>query len=97
LEAGNAGVLDLIQVLHTLGDINHQVRASCLGPEAPDLTGLSDIPTVLVRENAGASLEIVTRVDLACFNRLDDFLVDWSGLDEETVVLVLRLGEGDNG
>jgi len=56
LETGNDGILDLVQVLDSLGDVDDAVRARALGAEAPDLAGLGDIPAVRVGEDAGAGL-----------------------------------------
>ena len=96
LEGSDAGVLDLVEVLHTLRDIDEQVRAGRVGTEAPNLTGVRDIPAELVRENASTSLEIVAGVDLAGLDGERELLLDGHGLDVETVVLVLRLRQGDH-
>ena len=49
LEGGNAGVLDLVQVLHALGDVRQQVGARRVGAKAPGGTRMgaqSELPTV---------------------------------------------------
>lgn len=97
LETSNARILNFVKVLHTLGDIDEQVRASCLGTETPDFAGFGDIPAVLVGEDSSADLEIITSVDLALLDTLGEFLIEWRSLDEETVVLVLRLRERNDG
>lgn len=96
LEGSNARVLDFVEVLHTLGDINQQVRASGVGAKTPNLAGIGNVPAILVGENTSAGLEVVTRVNLAIFDGQAELLIYRLGLDIETVVLVLRLGEGNN-
>ena len=96
LEGSNARVLDFVQVLDTLGDIDKQIGTSCVGTEAPNLAGVGNIPTELVGEDTSSQLEIVTRVDLAGFNGSGELFIDGQGLNEETIVLVLRLGKGDH-
>ena len=44
LESSDYRVLDLVQVLHSLGDISDNVRSSLVGTETPDLTGIVDVP-----------------------------------------------------
>lgn len=65
LEAGDHGVLDLVQVLHSLGTIDQDVGPSSLGTEAPDLTGLGDVVLVLFAQVTRAGLEVVTGVYFA--------------------------------
>lgn len=96
LEGSNARVLDFVQVLNSLGDIDQQVGASGVGAETPDLPGIGDIPAVLVSEETGTDLEIVTGADDAVLDGLGEFLLDGESLGEYTVVLVLGLGEGDD-
>ena len=96
LEGSNTRVLDLVEVLHTLRDVDDQVGAGRVRTETPDLAGVGDIPTVLVSKNARARLEIVTWVDLALLDGGGELLTERHRLREETVVLVLRLGESDN-
>jgi hypothetical protein len=93
LETGNDGILDFVQVLNGLGLVNQQVGTSGLGTEAPNLTGIGDIPTVLISKDTGTSLEIVTGSDLSGLNGLRDLLVQRLGDDVQTVVLVGRLGQ----
>ena len=97
LEGGDARVLDFVEVLNTLGDIDEKVGAGGLGTEAPNLTGVSDIPSVVVSKDTSTSLEIVTGGHLAVLNELGELLFDGHGLDVKTVVLVLRLGESNHG
>ena len=48
LEASHYAVLDLVEVLYTLGDVSEDIGPSAVGPEAPNLAGLSHIPFIPV-------------------------------------------------
>ena len=96
LEARNDRVLDFIEVLDGLGLVNEQVGTIGVRTEAPNLTGIGDIPAVLISKDTGTSLEIITRADRAGFNGRADLLGQGLGSDIETVVLVGRLGQGGN-
>lgn len=67
LEAGHHGVLDLIEILHSLGTVHQDVGPGAVRTEAPDLTRLCHVIFVLIAEVAGAGLEVVTWVDFALF------------------------------
>lgn len=97
LEGSNTRILDFVEVLHTLGDIDEQVGAGGVGTEAPNLPGVSDVPAELVSEETSTELVIVTSVDLAVLDGEGELLIDGHGLDVETVVLVLGLGQSDDG
>lgn len=103
LETRDNGILDFVEVLDGLGLVDQQVGTVGVGTEAPDLTGVSDIPSVLVSHVTGAELEVVTGSDLARLNVLGDLLGHRRGDHVDTVVLVGRLGEsldarvGSNG
>ena len=64
LESRDHTVLDLIEVLHSLGAIHQQVGACALGTEAPDLTGLSGIPVELLHQVATTLLQVLTGCDV---------------------------------
>jgi hypothetical protein len=96
LETSNNGILNFVQVLHSLGAINENVGASAVGAEAPDLTGLSDVVLVLVAEVAATHLEVVTGVDLTLVNILSQTIGHGHRLHEQTIVLVGRLGQTHN-
>jgi len=83
--------------LHTLGNIDQQVGTRGIGPETPDLPGIGNIPSVLVSHDPCTSLEIVTGIDLAILDSDGEFLIEWLGFEIETVVLVLGLGQGNDG
>lgn len=97
LETGDDGILDFVEVLDGLGLVNEDVGTSGVGTETPDLTGVSDIPAVLVSEVAGTGLDIVTGGDLAILDILGDLLGQGLSGNVETVVLVGRLGQGSHG
>jgi len=50
LKSSNNAVLDLIQILDTFRDVNHNVGARALGTEAPDLTSFGGIVVVFLGE-----------------------------------------------
>jgi hypothetical protein len=96
LETRDDRVLDFAEVLDSLGLVNEQVGTVGVGTEAPNLTGIGDIPAVLVSEDTGTSLEIVTRADLARLNGEGDLLVKGLSSNVKTVVLVGRLGQSSD-
>jgi hypothetical protein len=96
LETGDDRVLDFVEVLDGLGLVDKQVGTGGVGTEAPNLTGIGDIPAVLVGEDTGTGLEIVTGTDLASLDGLGDLLVEGLSSDVETVVLVGRLGQSSH-
>jgi len=93
LEGRDHGILDLIKVLDSLGHIDKDVGTLVLRTEAPDLTGISDIPAVLISHLTGADLGILLHVDLTTLDSVRDLVLKRLGLHEETVVLVGRLAE----
>jgi hypothetical protein len=60
LEGSDARVLDFVQVLNSLGLINQEIGTGGIGTEAPDLSGVGDVPAVLVSEMSGTNLGIVS-------------------------------------
>lgn len=96
LETGDDRVLDFVEVLDGLGLVDEDVGTVGVGTEAPNLTGIGDIPAVLVSKITGTSLEIVTRADLASLNVLGHLLSKRLSGDVQTVVLVGRLGQGSD-
>jgi hypothetical protein len=91
LETGDDRVLDFVQVLDGLGLVDQHVGTAGVGTEAPDLSGIGNVPPEVVSQDTGTSLEIVTRADLAVLNLLRDLLGEGLGNHVETVVLVGRL------
>jgi hypothetical protein len=94
LETRDERVLDFVEVLDGLGLVNQQVGTGGVGTEAPNLTGIGNIPAEVVSEDTGTGLEIVTGVDLAGLDGEGDLLAEGLSSDVETVVLVGRLGQG---
>jgi len=93
---GHNGVLDFAEVLDGLGLVNEQVGTVGVGTEAPNLTGVSDVPSVLVSKDTGTSLKIVTGSDLAGLDVLGDLLREGLGDHVDTVVLVGGLGQSSH-
>jgi hypothetical protein len=91
LEASNNGILDFIEVLNSLGDIDQEIGSSALGTEGPDLSCLGGVPLVLLDEDTGTSLEVVTGVDISPVDVVRKTLSHGRGLHEETIVFVGRL------
>ena len=96
LETGDDGVLDFVEILDGLGLVNQQVGTGCIGTEAPDLTGVGDIPSIFVGEDTGTGLEIVTGGDLASLDHLGELLVERLSNHVQTVVLVRRLRQSSH-
>ena len=71
LEAGDDGILDLVEVLDSLGAVDEDVGAGGVGAEAPDLPGLSDVVLVLVSQVSATGLEVVTSGNIALKLRRD--------------------------
>ena len=61
LEASDDTVLDLVQVLHSLGAVAHDVGSGAVGAEAPDLTRLRDVVVVLVGKVTTSLLQLLSR------------------------------------
>ena len=95
LEGSNARVLNLVQVLDGLGDIDKKVGTNGVRTEAPDLTGLVDVPLEVVGEVTTASLGIITGVNLTGLNLESKIHVEGLSSHVQAVVLVGRLGEDD--
>lgn len=96
LETGDNGILDFVEVLDGLGLVDEQVGTGGVGTEAPNLTGIGNIPAVLVSKDTGTSLEVVTGADLAGLNGEGDLLLDGLSSHVQTVVLVGRLGQSSH-
>lgn len=96
LETRDDGVLDFVEVLDGLGLVDQQVGTGTVGTEGPDLSGVGDIPAVLVGEDTGTELEIVTSTDLATLDSEGQLLIDGLSNHVQTVVLVGRLGQSSD-
>lgn len=93
LETRDNGILDFEEVLDGLGLIDQQVGTVGVGTEAPNLTGISDIPSVLISKETGTGLDIITGGDLSVLNQVGNLLGEGLSDHVDTVVLVGRLGE----
>ena len=93
LEASDNAVLDLVEVLDTLGHVDEQVGAGALRAEAPNLARLGHVVLVLLVEVASARLELLARRHLALLDVVWQAVRHGHGLHVQTVVLVGRLGE----
>ena len=95
LESSDNGVLDFVKVLNSLGDVEQEIWSSSVWSEAPDLTGFSDIVFVLLGEDLGTSLELITSVDGSSFDIVGETIWHWLSGTVETVVLVWRFGQAN--
>ncbi len=93
LEPSHDAVLDLVKVLHSLGHVHQEVGSGSVGSEAPDLTGLGDIPLVFVSQVTAAGLELLTGRHVALVDVFGETVGERLGLHVQTVVLVGRLGQ----
>merc|ERR1719411_950364 len=78
LETSHHTVLDLVQILHSLG----------VGSEAPDLPGLCDVVVVLVSQVAAPGLEVIPGIHFTVLNVLGEAVGHGDSLHEQPVVLV---------
>lgn len=65
LEPSNNTVLYLIEVLHSLGDVNEQVGPHPLRSKAPNLADLRGIVLILLGQIASTLLGLLTRGHLS--------------------------------
>lgn len=88
LEASDHTVLDLIQVLHNVGDVSEHAGASAIRSKAPDLV-FSNIPVTLFSKVVGMSLELLAgRQKPPPIDVLSQATREGPGLQVQTVVLV---------
>ena len=97
LEASDDGVLDLVQVLNTLGAVDEEIWSGTLWAEAPDLTGLGRVVLVLLAQILGTDLEVLTWVNLVLVDVVWETIWHGHGLHVQTVVFVGRLGQASLG
>ncbi|TNN59006.1 hypothetical protein EYF80_030744 [Liparis tanakae] len=79
------------KVLHSLGNIHQEVGASSIGSEAPDLSGLTDVPLKLLSKVTGTGLDVLTLANITLLNVFCQTIGEGTSLHEQTVVLVGRL------
>ena len=76
LHGGVTAVLDLVQVLHTLGDVDEEVGAVGVGAVAPNLLGQVLVPAEVVDQHLGADLGVRAGSNLQNGNKMNqDFQV----------------------
>jgi hypothetical protein len=88
LERSDHGILDFVEVLNSLGDIEHDVGAVGFGTESPDLPGIGLINVVLLGQDLGTLLGVVSGIDFTLFNGFGETLGEGLGSDPQSVVLV---------
>mmetsp|Transcript_57563 Transcript_57563/g.174050 ORF Transcript_57563/g.174050 Transcript_57563/m.174050 type:complete len:960 (+) Transcript_57563:128-3007(+) len=86
-------LLDLVDVLDSLRDVHHDVRALDLGAPAPDLPRRVVVPPVGLAQRARALLRLGLRAQLAVLDRHVQLLRHRLRHEVDAVVLVGRLGE----
>ena len=88
LEGSLHGILDLMEILDSLGGINQHVWTSGLWTEAPNLLGVVWIPVIVVSELSVSDLWILLGADLVFLNGIGKFVSEWGSLTEDSVMLV---------
>jgi hypothetical protein len=74
LESSLDTVLNLIEILYSLGGINDKISSSSLGSEAPNLHGVIRVKVVLVTEDNSACLCVLFSGDLIIINALSELI-----------------------
>lgn len=74
LESSLDTVLNLIEILYSLGSINDNISSSGLGSEAPDLHGVIRVKFILVSEDNSACLCVLFSGDLIIINGLSEII-----------------------
>ena len=64
LESSDDRVLDLVEILHSLGAVDEEVWSSSLGSKTPDLTSLVHLVFKLVHKVSSTGLGLLTGGDL---------------------------------
>jgi len=65
VEGSDAGILNFVQVLDSLGNVDQQVGSVSVRTKAPDLTGIAGVPVVFVSQDLTTDLGVVARVNLS--------------------------------
>mmetsp|Transcript_7953 Transcript_7953/g.12157 ORF Transcript_7953/g.12157 Transcript_7953/m.12157 type:complete len:732 (+) Transcript_7953:607-2802(+) len=92
-ESTDDGLLDFKKVVDSLGGVNEKVRSSSFGSEGPDLTGFGDIPAEVISELTSLGLGLSSGLDVTIIDSITEIGSNGISLDEETIVLVGRLGK----
>jgi len=97
LEGRLHGVLDFTKELSTLGGIDKHVWSVGVWAEAPDLKGIRLIPVEFVDESSGSLLGLHLWSKFLRLNKIREFVTEWLGLDEKSVMLVWGFGKAHLG
>jgi len=81
LEGSDERVLDLIEVLDSLGLIEEKVGSGGVGTEAPDLSGVGDVPGVVVSEETSTILGVVSGGTFSLFDGFSETVGHGLGLE----------------
>lgn len=93
LEGSFHGILDLIEILDGGGLVEENVRAGGVRTEAPDLECVVLVPLVLLGKELNSLLNVLLGGDQVLLDVVGEIFTEGLGLHEDSVVLVLRLGE----
>ena len=93
LEGSFHGILDLIKVLDGGGLVEENVGTRGVGTEAPDLECVVLVPLVLLGKDLNSLLAVLLGGNDVSLNIVGKIFTKRLGLHEDSVVLVLRLGE----
>ena len=97
LESRFHGVLDFVKELSTLGGIDEAVWSVGVWAEAPDLTSISLLPLEFVDEASSSLLGLGLWSNFLGLDKFREFITEWLGLDEKSVVLVWGFGKAHLG
>mmetsp|Transcript_12160 Transcript_12160/g.21985 ORF Transcript_12160/g.21985 Transcript_12160/m.21985 type:complete len:221 (-) Transcript_12160:1727-2389(-) len=92
-ETTNNRFLNFSKVVNTLCGVNEKVGASSVRSKGPNLTGLRNIPSELIRKLTSLGLGLSTCKDLTIINGGTKLGTKSFSLNKETIVLVGRLGK----
>merc|ERR1712002_63785 len=88
LEAGDDRVLDLVEILDSLGGVDENIGSGSFGTEAPDLTGFVHVVFVFVAEVTATNLEVLLVGDIAFVDILGETVGHGLSSEVKPVVLV---------
>lgn len=76
--------------MNTLSDIDEHVWAGCIWAEAPNLTGLILVPSIVVVQELASLLGVLPVGNLLVLDGTGAFITKWRTLAVESVVFVWR-------
>jgi len=97
LESSFHGVPNFVKELSTLGNIDEDVWTISVWTEAPDLLSICFVPLEFIDESSCSLLGLGFWSDFLGLNEIREFVTDWLGLDEKSVMLVWGFGEAHLG